>query len=181
MNSALKIMWKWGITLKYMSNSLWITTSTWRSAAILNFVKKKMFRSGETLGLFTGNKGGHNEHFLKFSALYYFFPFQNLKFLDYWCIKADNDSEIMGCKCQTDNARNRYRMSPMWIIKWNCLGKYICSMIRVSQFHSLSWRRRFDDIALLLHYPRIIASIINGMKLHVIWLHVRLSYIIQNG
>ena len=42
-----------------------------------------MFRSGETLGLFTGNKGGHNEHFLKFSALYYFFPFQNLKFLDY--------------------------------------------------------------------------------------------------
>ena len=38
-----------------------------------------MFRSGETLGLFTGNKGGHKEHFLKFSALYYFFPFQNLK------------------------------------------------------------------------------------------------------
>ena len=35
------------------------------------------------MGLFTGNKGGHNEHFLKFSALYYFFPFQNLKFLDY--------------------------------------------------------------------------------------------------
>ena len=42
-----------------------------------------MFRSGETLGLFTGNKGGHSEHFLKFSALYYFFPFQNLKFLAY--------------------------------------------------------------------------------------------------
>ena len=32
-----------------------------------------MFRSGETLGLFTGNKGGHSEHFSKFSALYYFF------------------------------------------------------------------------------------------------------------
>ena len=42
-----------------------------------------MVRSGETLGLLTGNKAGHNEHFLKFSALYYFFPFQNLKFLDY--------------------------------------------------------------------------------------------------
>ena len=46
------------------------------------FCIKKMFRSGETLGLFIGNKGGHNKHFLKFSALYYFFPFQNLKFLD---------------------------------------------------------------------------------------------------
>ena len=46
-------------------------------------LKKRMFRSGETLGLSTGNKGGNNEHFLKFSALYYFFPFQNLKFLDY--------------------------------------------------------------------------------------------------
>ena len=83
MNSALKIMLKWGITLKCMSNSSWITTSTWRLAAILNFVNKRMFHSGETLGLFTGNKGGHKEHFLKFSALYYFFPFQNLKFLDW--------------------------------------------------------------------------------------------------
>ena len=60
-----------------------ITTSTWCLAAILNYVKEKMFRSRETLGLFTGNKGGHSEHILKFSALYYFFPFQNLKFLDY--------------------------------------------------------------------------------------------------
>ena len=66
-----------------MSNSSRNATSTWRLAAILNFVKKNMFRSGESLGLFTCNKGGHYEHFLKFSALYYFLPFQNLKFLDY--------------------------------------------------------------------------------------------------
>ena len=52
------------------------------------FCQKSMFRSGETLGLFTGNKGKHKEHFLKFSALYYFFPFQNLKFLDYICSKV---------------------------------------------------------------------------------------------
>ena len=50
--------------------------------------KKRMFRSRETLGLFTGNKGGHNEHFLKFSALHYFFPFQNLIFLDYIDLSA---------------------------------------------------------------------------------------------
>ena len=67
-----------------MSNSLGITTSTWHLAAILNFVKKKkIFHLGTTLGLFTGNTGGNSEHILKFSALYYFFPFQNLKFLDY--------------------------------------------------------------------------------------------------
>ena len=40
------------------------------------FCQKRMFRSGETLGIFTDNKGGHNEHFLKFSALYYFFHFK---------------------------------------------------------------------------------------------------------
>ena len=43
---------------------------------------KGLFRSGENLGLFTGNKEGYSEHILKFSALYYFFPFQNLTFLD---------------------------------------------------------------------------------------------------
>ena len=66
-------------TLKYMSNSSGITTSTWRLAAILNFVKKRMFRLGGTLGLFTGNKGGHSEHILKFSALYYFFSISKPK------------------------------------------------------------------------------------------------------
>ena len=69
--------------IKIYVNSSRIATSTWRLAAILNFVKKNMFRSGESLGLFTCNKGGHYEHFLTFSALYYFFPFPNLKFLDY--------------------------------------------------------------------------------------------------
>ena len=51
-----------------------------------------MFRSGETLGLFTGNKGGHNKHFLKFSAFYYFLPFQNLKFLDYPSLPVCNNA-----------------------------------------------------------------------------------------
>ena len=59
MNSALKSMWKWGITLKYMFNSSGITTSTERLAAILNFVKKICSTPGKTLGLFTGIKGGH--------------------------------------------------------------------------------------------------------------------------
>ena len=61
-----------------MSISSGITTSTWRLGGILNFVKKRMFRSRETLGLFTCDKGGHSEpeHFLKFSASYIFFPFQ---------------------------------------------------------------------------------------------------------
>ena len=72
-----------GITLKYMSNSSWITTSTWHLAAILNFVKKKDVPLRGNKGDNTGNTRGLNEPFLKFSALYYFFPFQNLKFLDY--------------------------------------------------------------------------------------------------
>ena len=95
--SALKIVWKWCITLKYMSNSSGITTSTWRLAAILNFVKKRMFRSGETLGLFTGNKEGHSEHFLKFSALYYFFPILNLKFLDYEQVMLWSFALLLSC------------------------------------------------------------------------------------
>ena len=37
------------------------------------FCQKRMFRSGDFLGLFTDNKKGHYEHFLKFSALYIFF------------------------------------------------------------------------------------------------------------
>ena len=56
-----------------------------------------MFRLGETLGLFTGNKAGHNEHFLNFSALYYFFPFQNLKFLDYTETGGDIVSSLAIC------------------------------------------------------------------------------------
>ena len=67
-----------------MSNSSGITISTWRLAAIFNFVKKRYFRSWETLRLFTGNKGGHSEHILRSSALYIFSPFQNLKFLYYY-------------------------------------------------------------------------------------------------
>ena len=48
--------------------------------AILNFVKKRMFRSGETLGLFTSNKEEHSERFLKCSsALYYFFSISKPK------------------------------------------------------------------------------------------------------
>ena len=45
-----------------MSNSSGITTSTWRLAAILNFVKNRIFRSGKILGLFTGNEKGQSEH-----------------------------------------------------------------------------------------------------------------------
>ena len=36
--------------------------SVWRPFGILS--KKRMFPSGVTLGLFTGNKGGHSEHIL---------------------------------------------------------------------------------------------------------------------
>ena len=45
-----------------MLNSSGITTSKWRLAAILNFVKKSMFRSEKALGFFTGNKIGHTGH-----------------------------------------------------------------------------------------------------------------------
>ena len=58
-----------------MSFSSGITTSTWCMAVDLNFVKN-------TDVPLRGNFGGHSEHILKFSALYYCFPFQNLKFLD---------------------------------------------------------------------------------------------------
>ena len=43
------------------------------------FCQNKMFRSGETRGLFTGNKGGHFKHILKLSALYYYFSISKPK------------------------------------------------------------------------------------------------------
>ena len=63
------------------------------------FCQKKDVPLRGNFGLFTGNKRGHNEHFLNFSALYYFFPFQNLKFLDYLarCVALrHHDSRVGG-------------------------------------------------------------------------------------
>ena len=49
-----------------MSNCSVITTSTWRLWPFRILPKKRMFRSGETFRLFTGNKGRHFEHILRF-------------------------------------------------------------------------------------------------------------------
>ena len=69
---------------KIMSNSSRITTSTWRLEAILNFVKKGFSAQGKLWDFLQVIKeDNYSEHFLKFSALYFFFPFENLKFLDY--------------------------------------------------------------------------------------------------
>ena len=54
MCSPWKINWKRGITKEYMLPPSYIKIFEWPLAVILDFREKNMFRSWETLGLFTG-------------------------------------------------------------------------------------------------------------------------------